>query len=52
MLILFFVATGPVQGFAVTISIGILTSMFTAIVFVRMLMAQWLRITRPKMLPV
>jgi len=52
MMILFFVATGPVQGFAVTISIGILTSMFTAIVFVRMLMATWLRHTRPKMLPV
>ena len=30
-LMLFFIGTGPVKGFAVTLSIGILTSMFTAI---------------------
>jgi len=30
--ILFSVGTGPIKGFAVTLSIGILTSMFTAIV--------------------
>ncbi|PID42237.1 MAG: protein translocase subunit SecD [Proteobacteria bacterium] len=35
--ILFAVGTGPVKGFAVTLSIGILTSMFTAIVFTRAL---------------
>jgi len=35
--ILFAVGTGPVQGFAVTLSIGILTSMFTAIVCTRAL---------------
>ncbi|PIE44308.1 MAG: protein translocase subunit SecD [Gammaproteobacteria bacterium] len=34
-IILFAVGTGPVKGFAVTLSIGILTSMFTAIVFTR-----------------
>jgi len=34
-LILFAVGTGPVKGFAVTLSIGILTSMFTAIVVTR-----------------
>ena len=33
--ILFAVGTGPVKGFAVTLSIGILTSMFTAIVVTR-----------------
>ena len=33
--ILFAVGTGPVKGFAVTLSIGILTSMFTAIVLTR-----------------
>ena len=36
-LILYIVGTGPVQGFAITLSIGILTSMFTAILFTRML---------------
>ena len=33
--ILFAVGTGPVKGFAVTLSFGILTSMFTAIVVTR-----------------
>jgi len=33
--ILFAVGTGPVKGFAVTLSIGIITSMFTAIVLTR-----------------
>ena len=33
--ILYSIGTGPVKGFAVTLSIGILTSMFTAIVFTR-----------------
>ncbi len=50
--LLFAFGSGPIKGFAVTISIGIVTSMFTAIVLVRMLMAVWLRRTRPKMLPV
>ena len=36
-LILYIVATGPIQGFAITLSVGILTSMFTAILFTRML---------------
>ena len=36
-LILYIVGTGPVQGFAITLSVGILTSMFTAILFTRML---------------
>jgi len=35
---LFFVGTGTIKGFAVTLSIGILVSMFTAIVLTRMLM--------------
>jgi preprotein translocase subunit SecD len=35
--ILFAVGTGPVKGFAVTLSIGIVTSMFTAIVGTRAL---------------
>ncbi len=36
-LILYAIGTGPVQGFAVTLSVGILTSMFTAIAGTRMI---------------
>jgi protein-export membrane protein SecD len=50
MLILFALASGPVRGFAVTISIGILTSFFTAIVLVRLIISLWYRRTRPKAL--
>ena len=35
--ILYSIGTGPVKGFAVTLSIGILTSMFTAIMGTRAL---------------
>jgi SecD/SecF fusion protein len=50
MLILFAIGTGAIRGFAITISIGILISMFTAIVLVRLLISQWLRVARPKAL--
>jgi protein-export membrane protein SecD len=50
MSILFTLGSGPVKGFAVTISIGILTSMFSAIVLVRLIMSVWLRRARPKAL--
>ncbi len=41
---------GPVRGFAVTLGIGILTSVFTAFTFSRLLIAVWLRRSRPKTL--
>jgi SecD/SecF fusion protein len=52
-IILFYVGTGPVRGFAVTLSIGIIISMFTAIVVTRVvfdLMTLRQKITRLKML--
>jgi preprotein translocase subunit SecD len=52
MAMLFAFGSGPVRGFAVTISVGIICSMFSAIVFVRMLMVQWVRARRPATLPV
>ncbi len=52
MAILYVLGTGPVKGFAVTITIGIATSMFTAIVFVRWLISVWLRRRRPQALRV
>ena len=50
--ILFEFGSGPVKGFAVTLSIGIVTSLFTAIMVTRFLMLQWYRRTRPAALPV
>lgn len=52
MLLLFAFGTGAVKGFAVTISLGIITSMFTAIVVVRLMMATWYKVRRPALLPV
>lgn len=52
MLILFAVGTGAIRGFAITISLGILVSMFTAILLVRLLTARWIKSARPKSLSV
>ena len=46
--ILFFMGTGPVRGFAVTLSLGILTTIFTAYTFTRLMVATWFRVTRPQ----
>ena len=50
-LLLYVFGSGPVRGFAVTLSIGIVTSMFTAIMLTRLLVVTWLRRTKPKVLP-
>lgn len=39
--ILFAIGTGPIKGFAITLAIGILTSLFTAIIITRALMQIW-----------
>ncbi|GEO84891.1 MULTISPECIES: protein translocase subunit SecDF [Alphaproteobacteria] len=49
--VLFFLGSGPVKGFAVTLAIGILTTVFTAFTMTRWLMAFWFRWQRPKHLP-
>ncbi len=49
--ILFTFGTGPVQGFAVTLSIGILTSMFSAIIITRWLLLRWVVFKNPTALP-
>ncbi|MDE0879641.1 MAG: protein translocase subunit SecD [Sphingomonas bacterium] len=46
--IMFFLGSGPVKGFAVVLLIGIATSVFTAVTFTRMLVVQWVRRTKPK----
>ena len=49
---LFAFGSGPVKGFAVTITIGIATSMFTAWMLTRLLVSHWYVAVRPKLLPV
>ncbi len=51
-IILFQFGSGPVRGFAVTLAIGIVTSMFSALMITRMLVVLWLKRTRPTQLPV
>jgi preprotein translocase subunit SecD len=45
--IMLLLGSGPVKGFAVVLLIGICTSVFTAVLFTRMLVALWLRKARP-----
>ena len=47
---LYGLGSGPIKGFAVTLSIGIITSMFTAIMVTRMLVVFYLRRNKPKKL--
>ena len=49
---LFALGSGPVKGFAVTMAIGILTSMFTAVMVTRMFVAVWAIRTKPRELPI
>jgi protein-export membrane protein SecD len=49
--LLFSFGTGTIKGFAVTLSVGILTSMFSAILVTRMLIAFWIRWAHPRSVP-
>jgi preprotein translocase subunit SecD len=51
-LVLFFVGAGPVRGFAVTLALGIITSVFTAIYVTRLLIVAWYDWRRPKSITV
>ena len=50
--ILFYMGSGPVRGFAVTLALGILTSIFTAIFVTRSLIVIWFAWRRPKTIEV
>jgi SecD/SecF fusion protein len=50
-LILFFMGSGPVRGFAVVFILGILTTVITAVTMTRMMIAIWYNYARPKALP-
>ena len=45
--LLFGFGSGPIRGFATSLSLGLLTHLFTATVFTRMLLAVWVRYRRP-----
>ncbi|MFZ0425400.1 MAG: protein translocase subunit SecD [Xanthobacteraceae bacterium] len=50
--VLFYIGTGPVRGFAVTLGIGIITTLFTAFTLTRLIVAYWVRLWRPKVVPI
>jgi preprotein translocase subunit SecD len=50
--VLFFLGSGPVRGFAVTLIVGIFTTVFTAFTFTRLLVAMWVRWARPTAVPI
>ena len=52
VLVLFWMGTGPVRGFAVTLTVGIIASMFTAVTVTRMMVTYWLRWARPQAIPI
>ena len=50
-LILYQFGTGTVKGFAVTLAIGIICSLYTAVLVTRLMVVTWLRQVKPKTLP-
>ncbi len=51
-IILYAFGSGTVRGFAVTLSFGIVSSLFTAITVTRLMVSTWLRQTRPAVLEI
>lgn len=50
-LVLFLLGTGPIHGFALTVTVGILTSLFTTFTFTRMMISWWIKAFRPREIP-
>jgi preprotein translocase subunit SecD len=50
--VLFFIGTGPVRGFAVTLGIGIITTVFTAFTLTALIVSAWVRWKRPQTVPI
>ncbi len=50
-LILFIFGSGPIFGFALTVTIGIATTLFTTLTFTRLLISEWIRIVKPTEVP-
>ncbi|MBY0427640.1 MAG: protein translocase subunit SecD [Alphaproteobacteria bacterium] len=50
--LMFWFGSGPIKGFAVTLSFGIVTSLFTAIMLNRLMVITWVKMMKPKALPI
>ncbi len=50
VILLFFLGSGPVRGFAITMGLGILISLFTAVTMVRIMMIWWIKVRKLKVL--
>jgi preprotein translocase subunit SecD len=50
--VLFFIGSGPVRGFALTLGIGIITTVFTAFTLTRVMVAAWFWWFRPQTVPI
>jgi preprotein translocase subunit SecD len=50
--LMFWLGSGPIKGFGVTLSLGIVTSLFTAIMLNRLMVVAWVRLLKPKKLPI
>jgi preprotein translocase subunit SecD len=46
--LMMYFGSGPIRGFAVVLLIGIITSVFTAVNFTRMLVSLWVKSKRPR----
>ena len=51
-ILLYAFGNGPVRGFAVTLSIGILSSMFSAVMLTRLIISLWIRYKKPRTLSI
>jgi len=50
-ILLYWLGSGPIKGFAVTLSIGVLTSLFSAILVTRLEIVTWVRRWKPREIP-
>src|SRR5467141_644323 len=50
--VLFYIGTGPVRGFAVTLVIGIITTVFPSFTLTRLIVVAWVRWKRPQTVPI
>src|SRR6185503_3734013 len=48
---LFSLGSGPIRGFAVTLAIGIVCTLFTSYLVTRLIVSTWVRVARPKVVP-
>lgn len=51
-LLLYYFGSGTVKGFGITLSIGIIASLFTAVLVTRLMIVTWLQRAKPKKLPI